>query len=63
MEKLKRLMDQFDLDEIQLLTLIASGALEMSMIAGMEGDESNIIFFTELSEAARDLYNSDLKFY
>ena len=63
MEKIKRLMDQFELDEIQILTLIASGALEMSMIAGMEGDEGNIVFFTELSDAARDLYNSDLKFY
>lgn len=63
MEKLKRLMDQFDLDEIQLLTLIASGALEMSMIAGMQGDEGDRVYFTELSETARDLYNSDLKFY
>lgn len=63
MEKIKKLMDQFDLDEIQLLTLIASGALEMSKIAGMQGEEGERVYFTELSEAARDLYNSDLKFY
>ena len=63
MEKIKKLMDQFDLDEIQLLTLIASGALEMSKIAGMQGEEGETVYFTELSEAARDLYNSDLKFY
>lgn len=63
MEKIKKLMDQFDLDEIQLLTLIASGALEMSIIAGMQGEEGEKVYFTELSDAARDLYNSDLKFY
>ena len=63
MEKLKKLMDQFDLDEIQLLTLISSGASEMSIIAGMQGEEGDRVYFTELSDAARDLYLSDLEFY
>ena len=49
-------MTAFDLDEIQIMTLIASGALEMSMIARMQGENGDAAYFNLISDMARDLY-------
>ena len=63
LQLINKLMIEFELDEVQLLTLIASGAAEMSTIAGTLGEELECKWFRDLSDRARDLYNSDLEFY
>ena len=52
----ERIMNTFELDEIQILTLISSGALEMSMIAHINQEPGEAAYFKSISDVTRDIY-------